>query len=137
MKAVLILAVLVSFVSLGATHPTEASGQVVHVVDGDTFDVMIEQADRDLGADKKTRGRGACQVGRDVTNFTRETVADEWIYLDLDDKTGQDRYGWWVAVAYLHKGTEDGHAPEPVYPCFNRVLVDSGHAQVKDFTNQD
>ena len=48
----LILTFLVAFCWSGAAHPTEASGQVVHVVEGDTFDVMIEQSDRDLGDDK-------------------------------------------------------------------------------------
>ena len=79
-----LLVVLVIFISIGAGHPTEAPGQVVHIVDGDTFDVLIEQADRDLEdtirvrlADidcPETRGCGACQAGRDATEFTRETL---------------------------------------------------------------
>ena len=53
---------------------------------------------------------------------------------NMGDKTEQDRYDRWVAVAYRHKGTE-GHAPESVYPCFNRMIVDAGHAVVKYFSN--
>ena len=86
------------------------------MVDGDTFDIQIDKsrirlADVDC---PETRGRGACQAGRDATAFTRENLAGEWVYLNLDDKTGQDRYGLWVAVAYLLKGKE-GNASEPVY----------------------
>ena len=64
-------------------------------------------------------------------------LVDKWIFLDLGDKTGCDQWGRWVAVAYLHKGTEDGQALESVYPCFNPMIVDVGHAQVKDFSNTE
>jgi len=56
-------------------------------------------------------------------------LVNEWVYLDLENKTGQNRYGRWVAVAYLHKG----HAPVPVYPCFNRMLVDAGGLVAQTF----
>ena len=39
-------------------------------------------------------------------------------------------------MVYLQNATE-GRAPEPVYPCFNRMLVDAGHAQVKDYTTNE
>ena len=145
MKAFLLLSMLL-LVAAGAAHPTEASGQVVHIVDGDTFDVEVEQADRDLEdvirirpADidcPETRGKKACQAGKDAANYTRALLDGEWVYLDLDDKTGQDRYGRWVAVVYLHQGKE-GHAPELVYPCFNRMLVDAGHAVIDDYSNNE
>ena len=45
--------------------------------------------------------------------------------LDLDDKTGKDQYGRWVAVCYL-----DGKN-------FNKQLVDAGQAVVKDFKNNE
>jgi endonuclease YncB( thermonuclease family) len=48
------------------------------------------------------------------------------VYLDLDNKTGQDRYGRKVCVVYMSKA--DGSAGEN----FNRMLVDSGHAIVED-----
>ena len=141
MKGLLLLLVSLFALSLGAAHPTEASGQVVHVVDGDTFDVAIEQSDRDLEdvirvrpADidcPEIRGSKACQAGKDATNYTRVMLDGEWVYLDLDDKTGCDRWGRWVVVVYIQNITE-GFAPEPVRPCFNRMLVDAGHAVVDD-----
>ena len=146
MGALILLLVLVTLTTVGDAHPTEASGQVVHIVDGDTFDVEIEQADRDLEdvirirlADidcPETRGSKACQAGRDATNYTREMLAGEWIYLDLDDKTGQDRYARWVAVVYLQDRVGED-APLPRGPCFNRMLVDAGHAVIDDYTNNE
>jgi len=142
-----LLIALVSLLSLGAAYPTEASGQVIHITDGDTFDVEIEQSDRDLEdvirvrpADvdcPETRGSKACQAGKDATNFTREALAGRWVYLDLDDKTGCDRYGRWVAVVYLQDNSVEGMAPAPVYPCFNRMLVDEGHAVIDDYSNNE
>ena len=44
--ALLVLACLLPILTLAA--PNEASGTVTNVVDGDTFDVDIEQSDRDL-----------------------------------------------------------------------------------------
>ena len=146
MRGALLLLALVSLISLGAGHPTEASGQVTHVVDGDTFDVEIEQADRPLDdtirvrpADidcPETRGSKACQAGKAATNYTRGMLDGEWVYLDLDDKTGQDRYGRWVAVVYLQDRAGD-NAPLPRGPCFNRMLVDAGHAVIDDYSNNE
>ncbi|MEA2045452.1 MAG: thermonuclease family protein [Euryarchaeota archaeon] len=147
LKLVLVLMSVVVLVAVAGGYPTEASGTVTNIVDGDTFDVEIEQSDRDLEdiirvklADvdsPETSGDRACQAGRDATNFTRTTLADEWVHLDLDDKTGPDRYGSWVCVVYLQNVTEDGQAPEPVYPCFNRMIVDAGHAMLCDSTNNE
>lgn len=30
-----------------------------------------------------------------------------------------------------------GHVLEPVYPCFNREMVDAGHAEIVDYTNNE
>ena len=40
-------------------------------------------------------------------------------------------------MVYHQKVTEDGHAPEPVYPCFNRMIVDAGHAVIDDYSNNE
>jgi endonuclease YncB( thermonuclease family) len=50
--------------------------------------------------------------------------------LDLDDKTGKDQYGHWVAVCYLSdQGKPEGN--------FNKMLVDSGQAKIEDFKNNE
>ena len=52
------------------------------------------------------------------------------IRLDLDDKTGKDSMGRWVAVLFLPE--QDGTLVN-----FNRMLVDSKHACIWDFRNNE
>lgn len=47
------------------------------------------------------------------------------VSLDIDDKTGQDQYGRWIAVCYI-----DGKN-------FNMQLVDAGHAEIDDFKDNE
>lgn len=160
----LLLAIFVFTVSLVGGHPTEAGGIVTNVVDGDTFDVIIAQSDRGLLEDTirvkladvrapdatdeaiRTELAGvrapepmcgeAGQASRDATNFTKAALDGEWVYLDLDDKTGCAVRGMWSCVVYLQNATE-GQALEPVYPCFNRMLVDAGHGEVSNGTTNE
>ena len=53
-----------------------------------------------------------------------------YVFLDLDDKTGKDPYGRWVAVAYLSEDRKSGRN-------FNKMLVDAGHAVIDDYTNNE
>jgi micrococcal nuclease len=52
------------------------------------------------------------------------------VFLDLDNKTGKDEYGRWVAVCYLDDNGKPGKN-------FNRQLVDAGQAVIKDFKNNE
>ena len=52
------------------------------------------------------------------------------VFLDLDDKTGKDRYDRWMAVVYL---SEDGKPGRN----FNKMPVDAGHAVIEDFKNNE
>ena len=52
------------------------------------------------------------------------------VSLDLDDITGKDKYCRWVAVVFLQK--QNGTLAN-----FNRMLVDSGHASIWNFTNNE
>jgi endonuclease YncB( thermonuclease family) len=49
---------------------------------------------------------------------------------DLDDKTGKDPYDRWVAVVYIV--TPNGDLRN-----FNRMLVDTGHAKIDDYKNNE
>jgi endonuclease YncB( thermonuclease family) len=52
------------------------------------------------------------------------------VFLDLDDKTGKDQYGRWVAVCYLSDQGTPGRN-------FNKMLVEAGHAKMEDFRNNE
>ena len=78
----------------------------------------------------EVRGPKACEAGKEASAYTRTWLLSNYIFLDLDDKTGKDPYGRWVAVVYL---AEDGRPGRN----FNKMLVDSGHAVIEDFRNNE
>ncbi|MFZ2471360.1 MAG: thermonuclease family protein [Methanothrix sp.] len=123
-------------ISLAAGAPDEAMGRVSKVVDGDTFDVTLESHDSRISEElirirladidtPEVRGPKACEAGKKASAYTKKWLTSRTVTLDLDDKTGKDQYGRWVAVCYL-----DGKN-------FNKQLVDSGHAVIKDFKNNE
>jgi endonuclease YncB( thermonuclease family) len=137
-KAIFLLP-LVLMIALAASAPDEAMGRVTKVIDGDTFDVQLQ--DSTLSEDlirlrladidcPETRVSKACEAGKNASAYTRSWLLSTYIFLDLDDKTGKDQYDRWVAAAYL---SEDGVPGRN----FNKMLVDAGHAEIKDFENNE
>ncbi|HPH48217.1 MAG TPA: thermonuclease family protein [Methanothrix sp.] len=128
---------LLLLISSAGCAPDEVAGRVIHVTDGDTFDVRLDSHD-DRISDEVIRvrladldapemyGERACEAGRIAGEYTRSNLMGNLVSLDIDDKNGQDDYGRWMAVCYL----EDGRN-------FNRMLIDSGHAAKKDFRNNE
>ena len=137
-KAIFVLSLFL-LIALATGAPDEAMGRVTKVIDGDTFDVQLQ--DSSLSEDlirvrladidcPETRGSKACEAGKNASAYTRSWLLSTYIFLDLDDKTGKDQYNRWVAVAYL---SDDGKPGSN----FNKMLVDAGHAVVKDFKNNE
>ena len=128
---------LLLLIAAAGGAPDEAAGRVIHVTDGDTFDVRLHSHDdriseevirvrlADLDA-PEMYGERACEAGRVAGEYTRSNLMGNLVSLDIDDKNGQEDYGRWMAVCYL----EDGRN-------FNRMLIDSGHAAKKDFRNNE
>jgi len=75
-------------------------------------------------------GSKACEAGKEASAYTRTWLLSNYVFLDLDDKTGKDPYGRWVAVVYLSENNQPGRI-------FNKMLVDSGHAIIEDFKNNE
>lgn len=135
-KAFLMLTMML-LISLAVGAPDEAMGRVSKVVDGDTFDVTVAEGDARVVVDDvirirladidcpETRGSKACEAGKTASAYAKTWLLGRTVSLDLDDKTGKDKYGRWVAVCYL-----DGKN-------FNKQLVDAGQAVVKDFKNNE
>ena len=135
-KAIFMLALLL-LIALATGAPDKAMGRVSKVVDGDTFDVTLESHDSRISEDlirirladidtPEVRGPKACAAGKKASAYTKAWLLGRTVSLDLDDKTGKDSYGRWVAVCYLQDGRN-----------FNKMLVDAGHAEIKDFTNNE
>jgi micrococcal nuclease len=138
---VIILLLLILLAIIGSGAPDEAMGRVTKVIDGDTFDVQLRYHDSRITDDliriwladidcPETRGPKACEAGRNASAYTRSWLLSNYVFLDLDNKTGKDQYGRWVDVTYL---SEDGKPDRN----FNKMLVDSGHAVIEDFKNNE
>ena len=137
-----ILALVLFLPSMAAGAPDEAYGRVSKVVDGDTIDVALQDYNVSQIAEDiirirladidtpEVRGPKACEAGKKASAYTRTWLLSNYVFLDLDDKTGKDPYGRWVAVVYL---SEDGRPGRN----FNKQLVDSGHAVIDDFRNNE
>lgn len=141
MKKLIILALLVLLLpALSLAAPDEAIGKVAHVVDGNTFDVQLQSHDSRIATDN-IRIRLAdvdspeldASGGDQAKDYAYQWLQDRKVYLDLDDKTGKDQYGRWVAVVYL----ADPDGSLNTAQNFNRMLVDSGNACVWDFTDNE
>jgi len=137
--ALLVLACLLPIIALAASD--EASGTVTNVVDGDTFDLRIEKTDpriiyeiervrlADVDSPEMSTPEGPL-----AKVYTTETLLGKKVWLDIDNKSkdGRDMYERILAVVYL----EDLNGTINATP-FNRLLVDAGHAQIKDFSNNE
>ena len=127
------------FISMASCSPDEAYGRVVKVVDGDTIDVQLQDsllsedlirvrlADIDC---PETRGPEACGAGKNASAYAKTWLQSTYVFLDLDDKTGKDSFGRWVAVVYLSENNQPSRN-------FNKMLVDAGHAVIEDFKNNE
>jgi micrococcal nuclease len=136
---------LISFLilpSIAAAAPDEAYGMVTNVADGDTFDVVIEKAapkinysvERIRLADVDSPEMNT-EEGQDARDFTYAVLMNKKVYLDIDDlsENGRDSYGRLICLVYLA-----GVYGQPIIvPNFNRLLVESGHARMKNFTNNE
>jgi len=136
----LLLASLLPILALGA--PDEASGIVTNVVDGDTFDLRIDKTDpRIIYEIERVRladvdsPEMSTPEGPPAKVFATEALLGKKVWLDIDDKSrdGRDMYERILAVVYLEDANGTINTTHP----FNRLLVDAGHAIVKDFTNNE
>ena len=137
-----ILALVLLLPLLAAGAPDEAYGRVSKVVDGDTFDVILQDYNSSQIAEDvirirladidtpEVRGPNACEAGKVASAYTRTWLLSNYVFLDLDDKTGKDPYGRWVAVVYLSENGRPGRN-------FNKQLVDAWHAVIEDFRNNE
>ncbi len=146
--ACIFIALIVSIIISGTVAQVaqaaldEAWGTVTNVVDGDTFDVTVEKAsDKVTYAVERVRLADVdspemdTEAGQDARDLTYAVLMNKKVFLDIDDRSaaGRDDYGRLICVAYL-----SGLYGQPVSsPSFNRILVDGGQADLKDFTNNE
>jgi endonuclease YncB( thermonuclease family) len=132
------LMVLLSGIAIAAID--ETYGVVTKVVDGDTFYVAIQKADpriissvEDIRLADVNSPEMSTSEGPAARDFTYAVLMGKRVYLDIDDLKVRDEYGRLVCVVYL-----SGAYGQPLAtPCFNRMLVDSGHAVIDNFTDNE
>jgi endonuclease YncB( thermonuclease family) len=120
----------------------EAYGVVTNVLDGDTFDITIEKADsRIVSSVERIRLADVDSPEMDTPggpasrDFTYAVLMNKRVFLDIDDRSGngRDPYGRLVCIAYL-----TGFFGQPLMtPSFNQMLIDSGHAKINNFANNE
>lgn len=121
---------LMALLPAALAAPDEVTGTVTRVIDGDTFEVQDFGTVRLADIDCPEMGTAD---GSRAHSFATKWLQSNLVYLDVDDRTGQDKYGRWVCVAYLTN--PDGSIN--LSRNFNRMLVDAGHACVWDFSNNE
>jgi endonuclease YncB( thermonuclease family) len=134
---------LVSLLLIPASAaPDEASGVVTNVVDGDTFDFRIEKTDpRIIYEIERVRladvdsPEMSTPEGPPAKVYTTETLLGKKVWLDIDNRSvdGRDPYDRLLVVVYLEDLSSSINVTHP----FNRLLVDAGQAQIKDYTNNE
>ncbi len=121
--------------------PDEASGTVIGVVDGKTFDVRIEKIDpriiqsvervtlADVEIPNESMNKSISE-GPSAKDLAVAILLNKTVWLDIDNRSegGQDPEGYLVAILYL-AGLDGGPV---ISPSFNRMLVDYGIAELND-----
>lgn len=129
----IILSLLISSIALAA--PGEANGTVTYVVDGDTIYVQIQGYDTRIGnitvrlADIDSPEIDT-DKGPSCKQFAQLQLNGCSVTLDLDDKTGKDGSGRWVAVLYRKEQND-------TLVNFNKMIVDSGYACICDYLTNE
>jgi endonuclease YncB( thermonuclease family) len=127
-----------------SSAPDEVFGLVVHTCDGDTVDVkVLNCTDERVAKNETIRVRFAdidsperfTEAGKEATAYTFGWLNGTYIFLDLDDRRGMDKYGRWIAIVYL-VNYSCCSPPAPWYN-FNRQLVDVGFAEVVDYRDNE
>lgn len=140
MKALLALLLIFVFLQTAIAAPDEAVGRVVSVVSGDSFGIEIQAADPRTKHIDSVRladvvsPSTVTREGKDAKKFAASALKNKTVYLDIDDNSadGRNEFGQLICVVYLMDSSS-----RPVWPPFNRILVDNGHALVNDDKNNE
>jgi hypothetical protein len=114
------------FLTLTASsHPEEAKGVVTRIIDGATFEVTelgcVRLADI-VSVPANSRS------GLNAREFTRDNLMGTQVFLDIDDKTGQDSGGCWMCMVY--KANANG-TPN-LLASYNKMYADAGYGMIRD-----
>ncbi len=134
MKWILVLfyLLLLSNDVLGA--PDEAIGRVVSVISGDSFGIEVQLSDprtHQVDSVKLADVISPSTVfpaGKVAREYANSMLKNKTVFLDIDDNlhNGRNEWGQLVCTVYLMDSNY-----KPIWPCFNRMLVDSLNAELQ------
>lgn len=135
MNKLLVLLLAFILIKVAIALPDEAIGRVVTVITGDTFGIEITSPDprtRHIDQVKLADVIAPSTItpaGKKAKKFATSLLNNNTVFLDIDDNSsgGRNEVGQLVCVVYLMNSNS-----RPVWPCVNRILVDSGNATLSD-----
>jgi len=99
---------------------------VTRIIDGDSFEIPGDEVRlADVSAPEWNELGGS-----EATSALRNLIEGETIYLDTDQKSGRDRYGRLIAVAYILINTDK-------YQNINKALLLQGVVVETDYLNNE
>lgn len=140
MWKLLVLLLTFAFIQTTVAAPDEAIGRVITVLSGDSFGIEIKNPDpRTVAFDRVKLAdvespSTIIPEGKSAKKYTASILKNKTVYLDIDDNSagGRNDVGQLVCVVYLMDSNS-----RPVWPPFNRILVESGNAIVNDDKNNE
>ena len=120
--------------------PDEAIGRVVTIVSGDIFGIEMDSADpraQHIDSVKLADVVSASTIspeGKASKAFTETMLKNKTVYLDIDDNSSNGRNEWGQLVCVVYLMDSDSR---PVWPCFNRMIVDYGFARLSDSSDNE
>lgn len=122
--------------NLALCAPDESYGVVSKIIDGNSFNIVIEKADsrifysteRITLADVTSPDMNTSE-GLAARDLAAAVLLNRRVFLDINNLgNGRDSQGRLLCVVYL-----SGYYGQPLLsPCYNRILVDSGLATIND-----
>jgi endonuclease YncB( thermonuclease family) len=120
--------------------PDEVIGRVVSVISGTSFgiemltpDARVKNIDSVLLADVVSPST-VTPEGKKAREYSDAMLKNKTVYLDIDDNSTGGRNEWSQLICVLYLMDSDSR---PVWPPFNKILVDSGNAVLKDDTKNE
>lgn len=140
MKKLLVLLLAFTLIQTTVAVPDEAIGRVITVLGGDSFGIEITNPDpRTVAFDRVKLAdvespSTIIPEGKSAKKYATSILKNKTVFLDIDDNStnGRNDVGQLVCVVYLMDSNS-----RPVWPPFNRILVESGNAIVNDDKNNE
>jgi hypothetical protein len=123
------------FAAVVSGAPDEVVGRVVSVVSGNAFgiemltpDARVKNIDSVLLADVVSPST-VTPEGKRAREYSDEMLKNKTVYLDIDENSTGGRNEWSQLICVMYLMDSDSR---PVWPPFNKILVDSGNGALKD-----